>query len=148
MWLFQSPNQRIFQAGPSRRMHWLDIRGTNGDGKITQSILRGSDDDAMNGNAVMYDVGRILTVGGAKDYGKGPGSRSTHIIDITQAEASVQKVGDMSSPRALCSSVVLPSGEVVVFGGQSNGKSRIIAEEFANFAMDSTHVDSQIVQGH
>ena len=122
MWLFQSPNRRIFQAGPSRQMHWLDVRGTNGRGRITPSVTRGSDTDAMNGNAVMYDVGKILTVGGAENYSQGPGSRSTHIVDITQDEASVEKVGDLSSPRSFCDSVVLPSGEVVVFGGQSIGK--------------------------
>ena len=122
MWLFESPGRRIFQAGPSRRMHWLDIRGTDGFGSITPSVTRGSDDDAMNGNAVMYDVGKILTVGGAPNYDDGPASNASFDIDISGAEATVEQVGAMNSPRALCSSVVLPSGEVVVFGGQSNGK--------------------------
>ena len=30
--------------------------------------MRGDDSHAMNGNAVMYDVGKILTVGGAPAY--------------------------------------------------------------------------------
>ena len=124
MWLFESPRRRIFHAGPSRQMHWLDVRGANGRGSITQSISRGNDKDAMNGNAVMYDVGRILTVGGAENYNSGSASNATHSINIRRAEATVEQVGDMNSPRAMSSSVVLPSGEVVVFGGQTSGKNQ------------------------
>ena len=72
MWLFQSPNGRIFHAGPSRQMHWIEIGGS---GSITESIVRGNDNDAMNGNAVMYDVGKILTVGGAENYDDGFSTR-------------------------------------------------------------------------
>ena len=32
MWLFQAPNKRIFQAGPSRTKHWIDVEG---DGSVT-----------------------------------------------------------------------------------------------------------------
>ena len=120
MWLFESPGRRIFQAGPSRQMHWIDVEGN---GSVTPSVLRGADSDAMNGNAVMYSVGKILTVGGAEDYDNSPATTATHVIDINGAEATVAQVESMNSPRSLCSSVVLPSGEVVVFGGQSKGKN-------------------------
>ena len=119
MWLFQAPDRRIFQAGPSQQMHWLDVGGA---GSITPSIARGSDLDAMNGNAVMIAPGLILTVGGAENYDDGPASTATHLIDINGAEASARTVGSMNSPRGFCSTVVLPSGEVVVFGGQAVGK--------------------------
>ena len=122
MWLFQSPNKRIFHAGPSRQMHWLDIRGTNGNGKITKSKTRGKDPDSMNGNAVMYSVGKLLTLGGAENYSNGPANDATHMIDIRKSNVKVRRVGKLNHARALCNSVVLPSGEVVVFGGQSSGK--------------------------
>ena len=64
----------------------------------------------------------MLTVSGAENYDNGPGLTATHLIDINGAEASVRQVGSMNSPRSLCSTVVLPTGEVVVFGGQSEGK--------------------------
>ena len=64
MWLFLAPNNRIFHAGPSRRMHWVT---TNGNGSVQNSVFRGNDEDAMNGNAVMYDIGKILTLGGAEN---------------------------------------------------------------------------------
>lgn len=71
MWLVTAPNGKIFHAGPSRQMHWIDVEGN---GTITPSVLRGDDTDAMNGNAVMFDIGKILKVGGSSSYENTPGS--------------------------------------------------------------------------
>ena len=65
MWLYQAPNKRIFQAGPSRTMHWIDVEGN---GSVTVAGERSDDADAMNGNALMYDIGKILTLGGSPTY--------------------------------------------------------------------------------
>ncbi len=48
-------------------MNWYSA---NGNGGTVPAGARGSDADAMNGNAVMYDAvaGKILTVGGAPSY--------------------------------------------------------------------------------
>jgi galactose oxidase len=83
-------------------MHWIT---TAGNGTMVPSLLRGDDTDAMNGNAIMYDIGKILTVGGAQNYDNGPGSNRAY---------------DLQFARALTNSVVLPSGEVVVIGGLSS----------------------------
>jgi galactose oxidase len=99
-------------------MHWIT---TAGNGTMVPSLLRGDDTDAMNGNAIMYDIGKILTVGGAQNYDNGPGSNRAYVIDINGAEATVQRTAnDLQYARALINSVVLPSGEVVVIGGQSS----------------------------
>ena len=47
-------------------MNWYDIPGNT----TVPAGARGSDPDAMNGNAVMYDAGsgKILMVGGSPDY--------------------------------------------------------------------------------
>ena len=57
----------LVQAGPSAHMNWYSA---NGNGGTVPAGSRGSDADAMNGNAVMYDAvaGKILTVGGAPSY--------------------------------------------------------------------------------
>lgn len=115
MWLFAWKGNRVFHAGPSKTMHWLDPVGQ---GSVQPVGPRGSDGDAMNGNAVMYDEGKILTVGGAINYDRGPGRGNTHVIDLN-AGGSVRQVQSLNNPRALHSSVVLPSGEVVTLGGQS-----------------------------
>jgi len=118
LWMFTAPNGLVFQAGPAKQMHWID---TKGQGKVTKSLLRGSDNDAMSGNAVMYDIGKLLAVGGAPDYDKSFAGSDAHVIDISKGlnQVSVRKVDSMKHKRAFSNSVVLPSGEVVVIGGQT-----------------------------
>lgn len=126
-WFFATANGRVFHAGPSKTMHWID---TVGAGSITSAGLRGtSATDAMNGTAVMYDVGRILTVGGAPSYQDSPATSAANVIDIRSATASVRTIAPMAFARALHSSVVLPNGQVVVIGGQ--GIARPFSEDQA-----------------
>ncbi|HVK23114.1 MAG TPA: discoidin domain-containing protein [Actinokineospora sp.] len=115
-WFFAVAGGRVFHAGPSRRMNWVD---TTGAGSVTDAGPRGDSQDAMNGNAVMYDIGKILTVGGATAYQDVDATTRAYAIDITTGTAVVTRVGDMSSARAFANSVVLPDGKVLVIGGQS-----------------------------
>lgn len=118
MWLFQAPNGKLFHAGPSRQMHWIT---TGGNGGFMKSVTRG-DRDQMNGNAVMYDIGKIITMGGAPRYNDSPPTRNCHIIDLNGREATVRRTGDMTVSRGMMNSVVLPSGDVVTFGGQTGSQ--------------------------
>ncbi|MDC0434552.1 DUF1929 domain-containing protein [bacterium] len=117
MWLYQAPNKRIFQAGPSRTMHWIDVEGN---GSVTVAGERSDDADAMNGNALMYDIGKILTLGGSPTYSlHSDGSNRSYRIDITGDQAQVTRSGDMHYARTFNNALVLPSGEVVVIGGMA-----------------------------
>ena len=122
-WLFAAPNGLIFHAGPSRRMNWIDL-DTYSNGAIYPSLLRDNDQDAMNGNAVMYDIGKIFTVGGAPHYEHADASKRAYVIDINGGvdDVDVKRVGDMKFARVFQNSVVLPSGEIVVVGGQAYSK--------------------------
>lgn len=106
----------MLQAGPSRTMNWY---GTAGTGSTTSAGMRGSDGDAMNGIAVMYDAGRILTVGGAPNYQNNNATANAHVITINGSAVTARRVAPMAHPRAFHNSVVLPDGKVAVFGGQS-----------------------------
>lgn len=114
MWLFAWENGSVFHAGPAKTMNWLDTRG---DGSARGAGTRGIDDDSMNGNAVMYDIGKILTVGGSLDYDTSEASTDTHVIDINSGNAVVRTVENIKRQRVFHNSVALPSGEVVVVGG-------------------------------
>jgi len=116
-WLFTAPDGRVFHAGPSRRMHWIE---TDGDGRTEESVLRGDDKDAMNGNAVMFDIGKILVTGGAENYDSGNGSKRAYVIDINGPEAFVTRVGDMNYSRVYPNTAVLPNGQVLVVGGKQD----------------------------
>ena len=112
-WFFSWTNNRVFHAGPSRQLNWF---GTAGNGSTTPAGVRGDDNHAMNGNAVMYDIGRILTVGGAPAYVNSPATNRAYVIDINNGVV-VRKVAPMHYARAFHNSVVLPDGKVLVLGG-------------------------------
>jgi galactose oxidase len=116
LWLFAQANGKVFQAGPGVAMHWID---TNGDGSVTDAGVRADDASSMNGNAVMYDIGKILKVGGAPAYENADASASAYVIDIGGASAQVKKLAPMNYARAMHNSVVLPNGQVVISGGQT-----------------------------
>ena len=119
MWLFGWTNNRVFHAGPSKNMHWLD---TTGNGSITAVGARGNDIYAINGNAVMYDVGKILTTGGADSYAEAWATDNATVIDINGPSVGTTTVASMKHKRVMHNSVVLPNGEVVVTGGQEYSK--------------------------
>ncbi|WP_156754907.1 discoidin domain-containing protein [Actinokineospora pegani] len=115
-WLFTASGGRVFHAGPSKRMHWVS---TTGSGSVTDAGPRGDSADAMNGNAVMYDVGKILTVGGAPAYQDSDATARAYTVDVSTGTAQVTRVGDLAFARAFATGVVLPDGSVLVIGGQA-----------------------------
>jgi galactose oxidase len=68
VWMFAWKKGSIFQAGPSKNMHWINPAGS---GKhITPAGPRANDQDAVCGVTSMFDAerGLILTAGGAPNY--------------------------------------------------------------------------------
>jgi galactose oxidase len=115
-WLFAWSGGTVLQAGPSRAMNWY---GTAGTGSTTPAGPRGDDGDAMTGNAVMYDAGRILAAGGSPNYQNSNATTNAYVITLAGSTATVRRVAPMANPRAFANSVVLPDGKVAVFGGQN-----------------------------
>jgi galactose oxidase len=114
-WLVAASGGRVFHAGPSRTMHWIT---TAGSGSITSAGTRADAPDMMNGNAVVYDIGKILTVGGAPSYQDSDATARAYTVDINGAAPVTKRVSDLASPRAFVNSVVLPDGKVLTIGGQ------------------------------
>ena len=117
-WLFAWTGGSVLQAGPSSAMNWY---GTTGDGSTTPAGTRAGAPDQMNGNAVMYDAGKILAVGGSPSYEQSPATADAYVITINGANKPVttKKVGSMANTRAFANAVALPDGKVAVFGGQN-----------------------------
>ena len=114
-WLFAVSGGKVFHAGPSRRMNMFTTSGTGG---VQDLGLRADSSDAMNGNAVMYDVGRILTLGGSPGYQNSDATARAYTIDINNG-VTVTRTGDMAARRTFANSVVLPDGQVLALGGQA-----------------------------
>jgi galactose oxidase len=117
LWLFAGSNGRVFHAGPSHAMHWVDTQGA---GSVTAAGDREAG-DAMNGTATMFDIGRILTLGGAPAYENSTATANATLVDLRNGVA-VRALGSMAYTRALHNSVVLPNGQVVAVGGMAVSK--------------------------
>lgn len=145
VWLMGWRNNSIFQAGPSKEMHWIMPTGT---GAVQDAGIRGLANinpiihDRMCGVAAMYDAveGKILAAGGAPSYNykdSNGGIRSekatteAYVITLDQPneEVDVQIAGDggMHFPRSFAHAVILPNGETLVVGGQE--EPRVFTED-------------------
>jgi hypothetical protein len=114
-WLIPTGNGRVFHAGPSFNMHWLNVRDS---GSVVPAGRRGDDTFAINGSAVMYDTGKVLKAGGATAYTNTASSRNTYLIGLS-GRLSVKKTTPLIFPRGYANSVVLPDGKVMFVGGQT-----------------------------
>uniref|UniRef100_UPI0017B24B5A DUF4082 domain-containing protein n=1 Tax=Methylibium sp. TaxID=2067992 RepID=UPI0017B24B5A len=116
-WLVTAGNGKVFHAGPGMQMHWI---GTQGVGSVAPAGPRGDDEFSVNGNVVMYDVGKLLKTGGMRGYEGVPANANAYVIDIN-AGVQVRKIAPMAFARTFHNSVVLPNGQVVIVGGQTFG---------------------------
>jgi galactose oxidase len=73
----------------------------------------------MGGGAVMFDIDKLFTTGGAENYDSGYGSRRAYVIDMSGNQTVVTRLSNMRFPRVLLNVVVLPNGCIVVLGGQA-----------------------------
>ncbi|MFH8990165.1 discoidin domain-containing protein [Streptomyces sp. NPDC017940] len=116
-WLHATSNGRVLHLGPSKQMNWIS---TQGNGSLTAAGTRADSADAMNGNAVAYDIGKLLTLGGATTYENTTATRRAYTVDLgTGGQPRAARTGDMDYARSFSNSVVMPDGKVAVFGGQS-----------------------------
>jgi galactose oxidase len=115
-WLFAWSGGKVLQAGPSKAMNWYSVDGI---GAVTAAGKRGDSPDAMNGNAVMYDTGKILTMGGSPNYDKSDSTANAYVLTLKGSTVTTRKVASMANTRAFANSVVLPDGKVLVIGGEN-----------------------------
>ncbi|KAL5358639.1 galactose oxidase [Aspergillus floccosus] len=118
-WLFGWKDGYVFHGGPSKAMNWY---GTKASGSTTSAGQR-ADQDAMCGNVVMYDAGKILAFGGSRYYETQPATNNAFILTIDEPEqpADVVVAEPMTYTRTFHTSVVLPDGTVFTHGGQDIG---------------------------
>jgi len=128
-WLWTAPNGKVFHAGPASNMHWLD---TAGSGSYSDAGPRGDDEFSIKGTTVMYDVGKILKIGGAFGYTSTvEANNRAYIIDINSDNATVKRVQDLNQGRTMHNSVVLPNGQVLAVGGIAT--ARVFEDDGARF---------------
>ena len=117
--LHVAPDGNVFMSGPLVKTSLVDVvngtmvntfkHATN----PTTSKLVGERDF---GSSVMYDVGKVLVVGGHMD----PPTATAEVIDLNDASPAWRFVGSMSIPRRQLNATLLADGKVLVIGG-TNG---------------------------
>jgi NPCBM/NEW2 domain/Domain of unknown function (DUF1929) len=127
-WIFQAPDGRVFNSGPSTAMEWIT---TTGGGTATYAGNRDAVDYRDYGTSVMYQPGKILVLAGAD-----PPVTSTTKIDLNQ-NAKLEDGPRLAVPRRQLNATVLPDGSVLVTGGSSgagfnNEASAVLSAELWN----------------
>ena len=120
-----TPVGDVFQGGPTQTWHRFDPIGGAANVSLGQPI---GDLGRMYGNAVTYDAGKVLLVGGADSRQDPPTSvNNVYLVDLNGPSPTVTAGAPMNYPRALCNTVTLPNGQVLVVGG--NEVARIFTDE-------------------
>jgi len=89
-------------------------------------------------SAVMFDIGKVLVVGGNGSFnGDGmPASKLATLIDMNSGTPTLTEQPAMANPRRYPNTLVLPDGKVLVTGGtmlgNSNGANAVYAAESWN----------------
>jgi hypothetical protein len=127
-WIFQAPDGRVFNSGPSTAMEWIT---TTGSGTAAYAGNRDAVDYRDYGSSVMYQPGKILVIAGAD-----PPVASTTKIDLNQ-NAKLEPGPTLAVPRRQLNATILPDGSVLVTGGSSgagfnNEASAVLAAELWN----------------
>jgi galactose oxidase len=116
-----APDGRAFMSGPLAQSYELD---TNGPGNWTP--LQGAGGSRANGSrdyapSVMYEVGKVIYIGGGNDPGTHVPTAAAETIDLTVANPAWRPTGSMHHPRRQHNATILPDGTVLVTGGTRGG---------------------------
>ena len=121
-YLHVTPLGTLLHSGPTSKMHAIDWSGV---GTMTElgAFLPTSDWYPKHGISVMYDVGKILMAGGDTDGSDELGSSNLAVtIQMNGGFPTVTSTSPMQFPRRFHNAVVLPTGEVLVVGGNMSGR--------------------------
>ena len=118
--IFQAPDGRLFHAGPTRNMNWIDAEGN---GAVTASGASYPGTWYPKDAAIaMYEPGKLLVAGGLARGGQEIPTNLACTINLYTDPPTVTPIAAMAAPRRFANGTVLPGGEVVVIGGNTSGQ--------------------------
>ncbi len=109
---FLAPNGDVIVVGPAPVTRYIDTSGAGTVITVGRTIFG----QRYAGSAVMYDVGKILIVGGAN-----PATNTAEILDLKASKPAWQSTGSMSYARQYLNATILADGTVLATGGTAGG---------------------------
>lgn len=112
-WLLLASDGRVFNAGPLPETYFLN---TSGNGSWSGIISKSNYGARGGGSAVMYDVDKVLILGG----GQNPPTNSAEVIDLSVTNANPSwrvLTNPMQYRRNHSTATILADGKVLVTGG-------------------------------
>ncbi len=121
-----APNGNLFHFGPTDVMNWVNPDGA---GSLTPSGLNVPGSHyPKEGASAMYEAGKILVTGGGatttpnpNDSTTGTSTNISYTVDLNGPTPVITPAASMQFTRQFANSVILPSGEVMVIGGNTSG---------------------------
>ncbi len=116
--LHVAPDGTLFQSGPQPTLKNITINATT----VKVDTAAGLPSKMRTwGNSIMFDEGKILLSGGTPIRGTGA-YNTAFVFDITSKNVQVTATPNMRFRRAFQNGVVLPTGDVLIIGGNNSGK--------------------------
>ncbi|HKA14605.1 MAG TPA: PA14 domain-containing protein, partial [Myxococcota bacterium] len=129
-----TPDGRIIHGGPTQTWHLFDPRGSGAVQSLGQPTGTRT---RMWGNVVTYGAGKVLLLGGSDRTQNPASTKAVYKIDLNGPSPVISSAAAMAWPRAFHNSVTLPTGEILVVGGNTSGatyddRSAVYAAEIWN----------------
>ncbi|GAA5481528.1 PA14 domain-containing protein [Haloferula sargassicola] len=119
-YVFVAPDGRLFHFGPTKEMHWVSPDG-NGT-RVSAGLQVPGNYYSKHAGVVMYASGKFLVAGGASSATDSNTSSTTcYTVDLNTTPPTVALTSPMRYPRRFQNAIVLPTGEVLIVGGNTSG---------------------------
>jgi DNA-binding beta-propeller fold protein YncE len=117
-----APDGTVFHHGANDRMNTIDpFGGPLGLGTIADRGPHGFGWYPDEGVSVLYDAGKILVAGGSVSTASDTAVAGAWRIDINGPAPVLTPAAPMNFPRQFQNEVMLPTGQVLVVGGNTSG---------------------------
>ena len=123
---FLAPNGDVFIAGIYPNAFYVDPTSPGKEIPVATSSFG----TRFEGSAVMYDVGKVMILGGAD-----PATATAEIINLNASKPTWQSTGSMSHPRQYLNATILADGTVLATGGTIGGT--VVSPDLSNAVLPS-----------
>ncbi|MFK8081372.1 MAG: galactose oxidase-like domain-containing protein [Granulosicoccus sp.] len=117
-----APSGDVYHFWDTVENHYID---PNGNGRSTRANPDTDNGEHSPGNQIMYDEGLLLMTGSNdgswRNIGEDEADNQAFTIDLNDSRPVIRSTQSMNYPRKFHQLIPLPTGEVIVVGGNTTG---------------------------